>query len=153
MRGTLLPILTLLLFCGSLPADPKPTPEQKLAGDLIASDQWESALATKNDQVTAALCDEMLSQGRVLRTKGDFAEASKAYKIAETIADRIQSKSCLLQAIRGTGIVLSVQGDNAGALEHYEKSLALAKELGNKTLIAACLRSLGIYYLETGSDE
>ena len=149
-------LLTLLCFLlsFSLAADEASTPlEKQFAADLMASSAVEELLASKKDQVTPQLCELLLSEGKRLRTLGDFSASKKAYETAQAAGTQLADKHCLAQAIRGVGIIDSIQGNNADAIQHYEESLALAKEIGDKTLIAGALRSIGIYYVEVGNDD
>ena len=143
----------LLLFCSRLSADAEPTPEEKFAGELIASDRWQDLLTARKGEVTKNLCDRLSVEGKSLRSQGEFQSALKAYTIGQAVAGQIDDKACLALAVRGIGIVESIQGDETSALQQYEKSLAIAREINDRALIAGALRSIGIHYLDVGDDE
>lgn len=143
----------LLLFCSRLSAAAEPTPEEKFAGELIASDHWQELLTARKDEVTKDLCDRMTVEGKSLRSKGEFQNALKAYTIQQAVAGQIKDQACMATAVRGIGIVESIQGDETSALQQYEKSLAIAREINDKALIAGALRSIGIHYVDVADDD
>ncbi|MBA3322456.1 MAG: CHAT domain-containing protein [Pyrinomonadaceae bacterium] len=125
----------------------------RLAEKLVAAqteDERAALLSAEKDLVTVELRKALVAAGRRQRIQGNFPQALSIYRLAQSVAERIDDKSGIADALRNIGTIHSLQGDPAQAFEYLQKSLPLSEAAGDQAGIAATLNNFGLLYYEQG---
>ena len=104
--------------------------EQDIALLLVSAksdDERNALLEEEKELVNLDLREALASQGQPLLMQGDYSEALAIFKIALTVAERLNDKIAIARTLGPMGNIYFSQGDYAQALDHYEKSLRLAR--------------------------
>jgi CHAT domain-containing protein len=151
MRFNPLHLFFLMILAGSLSADEKAIISALKSAET--SEQKESLIAQRKNEITPAVCDALVSEGNQLLLESDFTNAMKVYDLAKYIADRIGDRAAFAKSIRGIGLIDLAQGRKDAGYQKFQESLRIAKEIGDKDLMSAVLRNIGSYYYGQGNDE
>ena len=150
----LLCCLVLLVFSMAFAQDKNPT--QELVSDLLAAkieSERSQLLNQQKNLVTAELRKGLIARGDQLRIQSDFPGAMTAFDLAKQVAEQIQDKPGIAEALINIGLINRIQGDIDLALINTQKSLAIAEESGEKPLIARSLVYIGIFYRFQGDND
>jgi tetratricopeptide (TPR) repeat protein len=118
--------------------------EQLTAGRT--SEERSALLNAQPELVTPDLVKALTKQARELLPQGKQIEALMLCDLALDIAQRLNDKRGMFQALRVKSGVARVRGDYKQALEYLNQCLKLAEELGDKTIIGDALNSMAIVY-------
>jgi CHAT domain-containing protein/tetratricopeptide (TPR) repeat protein len=118
--------------------------EQLTAGRT--SEERSALLNAQPELVTPDLVKALTKQARELLPQGKQVEALMLCNLALDIAQRLNDKRGMFQALRVKSGVARVRGDYKQALEYLDQCLKLAEELGDKTIIGDALNSMAIVY-------
>jgi CHAT domain-containing protein len=126
----------------------------RLAEQLLAApteDERAALLSAEKDLVTVELRKALVAAGRRQRTLGNYPQALSIYRLAQSVAEQIDDKAGIADALRNAGIIHKLQGNPAQALECLQKSLPLSEAAGDQAGIAATLNNFGLHYYEQGN--
>ena len=129
------------------------TPQDKLASRLVEAKtdaERNSILGQEKEALTPEVVQAVIRRGWGLRAKGQMDQAENDFRVARDLAERIQDRAGVSDALLNIGIVHDIKGDHEGAVSYFRQSLAVAKELGDKTRMARSWMNLGIAYGGTG---
>lgn len=146
----ILPLIFSISFAQDL------NPIQKLASALIAAKTEEERTHLLNQQqnlLTVELRKVLIAQGERLNIQSDFPAAMTAFELARRVAEQIQDKAGIAEALINIGIINRTQGEIGLAQENTQKSLGVAQESGDKFLIARSLLQVGIVHRWQGDHD
>jgi CHAT domain-containing protein/Tfp pilus assembly protein PilF len=123
--------------------------EEELAADLIG-DKTEGGrralLEERRESVTVGLVRELIGQGRILYSQGEFVKALDIARLTLNVAEQVNDRAGITSALILTGSVYVASGDYTQALEYLRKGLDLAEGLEDKRYLASALMNLGNVY-------
>jgi CHAT domain-containing protein/Tfp pilus assembly protein PilF len=145
----------LALMCSvSFPQELNPI--KKFADTLIAAkteEERNAFLSNQKDLVTVELRKTLIAEGEQLRVRSDFPSALIAFELAKKVAELIEDKPGIAEALFNIANINRVQGDIGLALENTKKCLDIANHSGDKSLIARSLLYIGIFYRFQGDND
>jgi CHAT domain-containing protein len=108
------------------------TDELSAAWVAAKTEAEKQALLTADKEVAAAWVLDIIVQGNQLGMQGHHAQALNAFQFAQGVAERIDDKAGIAEALRGIGSVHASQFNYQLALEFYEKARAQFDSLPNR---------------------
>jgi putative nucleotidyltransferase with HDIG domain len=96
---------------------------------------------------------ELVASGREHELTGRLTEAAAHYDAAIMVAERVDDRAALSDALRRLAVVRFRRQDVAGGRACCDRSLAIAQQLGDVVLAAEALNTLGGAELEAGAFE
>ena len=109
-----------------------------------------AAPAQAADTDTSDPVRKLIQQGELKRSKGELAEAAKAFQIAQETAEKANDQRGVSSALLNLGIVEDMEGKKREALSLFERSLRIAQAQGDQKLIARGLVNRGNAYMALG---
>lgn len=111
--------------------------EQDIALLLVSAksdDERNALLEEEKEWVNSDLREALASRGQPLLMQGAYSESLAIFKIALTVAERLNDKIAIARSVGPMGNIYFAQGDYAEALKHYQRALKLAEEANNKNV-------------------
>jgi CHAT domain-containing protein len=128
--------------------------EEELAAALVAAKTDEERgrlIEGGKELVTINLQRSLLKQGEDLRVQGSYGQALAIFTLAQGVAERLNDREGVAQALRHLGNTHTEQGGYTQAMECYQKSLKLSQESGSKAGVARALSSVGNVHFYQGN--
>src|SRR5262249_41221666 len=126
---------------------------EKLTAALLEAkteEERNSLLAANKEFATVELQRALVKEGRRILNQGEYSQATSIFHFAQTVAEQINAKVGISNALNGIGIVHKLQGNYGQALEYFQKSLALSEAINDNTGIARTLNNIGsVHYLQS----
>jgi CHAT domain-containing protein len=147
-------LILLLVFSTSFAQDTNPT--ESLINSLLAAKSQEERnqlLIEHKEQVTIELRKSLIARGNVLRERSDFPGALTAFELARSVAEQIQDKSGISEALINVALINRTLGDIDLALKNVQQSLAVAEQSNDQFLIARSLVWMGIFFRYQGHSD
>ena len=117
-----------------------------IATALIAAktdDERAAMLAKENDLMMKELPKVLILQGRRHSELSDYPKALAVFKLAQSIAEKIDDKIAIFLILHETGNIYRLLGNFATAQELFQKQLTIAEANGDKHMIVRALLNLG----------
>ncbi len=93
------------------------------------------------------------NQALVLRVSGDWKKAEKTYRSILKLAERIDSKPEIAEALYLLGRQLSINGMNDEALKNLKEAISIFSTICDQNGIAKVLGSIGVIYWRKGDPD
>ncbi|MCI0339054.1 MAG: CHAT domain-containing protein, partial [Acidobacteria bacterium] len=111
----------------------------------------DTLLENEKDLWSAPLTTALNNEGIRYGSQGLYPRAMNAFRIAQSIAEKINDSPGLVQALNNIGLVHIYQSNYNLALEPLQKSLRLAEAIGNQRSISIAWNNLGMLYKGQGN--
>jgi CHAT domain-containing protein/uncharacterized protein HemY len=145
------------LVLGLLSADEKKkTPEEELAAQFVVvktDQERDQILDTKKNLLNPQFINALNQEARSLRLQGKYAEAHSILKPSLRIAEQINDRKGMAQALMLMGTVYFFQRNYEEALNVSKQSLEIAEKDENKIGIADAFNNFGMIYADKGDYE
>ena len=137
------------------PAGPSSVAE-KLAARLISAgseQERQAILAADKELISVELRKALISQGEVLRIKGNYPQAQATFELAQRVAEQIDDRVGVAEAGNALGTLRIFQSNFNEALELYQKSLTLCEALRDQDCTAGSLNGIGTVHRSKGNSD
>jgi CHAT domain-containing protein/Tfp pilus assembly protein PilF len=126
---------------------------EDLAATLAATateKERDALLAGEKDLWSEELRRALNALGFRYATRSLYPKAIDIFRIAQSVAEKIDDRPGLAASLFNIGLAYSRQDDYELALENLQKSLKLAEAIPDKNRMAGALNSLGLVYQRQG---
>jgi CHAT domain-containing protein/uncharacterized protein HemY len=121
-----------------------------------SQEERDQLLKSQKSLLTSELVRVLLDKGNKFQLHAEYAQGMIAFELAQSIAESLNDRSHVAEALNGIGFIhyMNGDGDFRPALEAFNKSLKLSEEIGNEKGIAQSLNNIGrVNYLSEEYEE
>jgi CHAT domain-containing protein len=101
-------------------------------------------LADKKDLVSRSLLRALLNRGIKCQEQANYPDAVAAYRLLQTVAERLGEPTWIGAAFNGLGNSYGTQGNYKESQAYYVKALQIAEQAGDEAKVASSLNNLGL---------
>jgi CHAT domain-containing protein len=110
-------------------------------------------LAGEKELLNRKLLRTLLNRGVQFQQQANYPEALAAYRLLQTVAERLGEPTWIGAAFNGLGNSYGSQGNFAESQTYHAKALQIAEQAGDEAKIAASLNNLGLLQSMQGNFD